>query len=141
MPNPTKARIVFYKVIQGTRYLLPPLSAYNCMFSTIEFTIEIGDKRYENLRVQIAQPYATNFEEPALETGPILDQAGTVIDFGELRINPDQFVDLCEQVYRDCIRHTFGAIKVAKPGVELSGSVYNFRREAEIDLQPDHAGG
>jgi hypothetical protein len=102
------------------------------MFSTIEFTIEIGEERYPNLCVQISQPYGTSFEEP-FEVGKIIGYDGPWV------LNGEQFKQLCERYYRKLVGSTGSAIRIANATMR-NNTIYSSKEES-IDLRPSGHGG
>ncbi|MCK5269194.1 MAG: hypothetical protein KAJ46_00360 [Sedimentisphaerales bacterium] len=91
-----KATITFNKVVQDSQNYESFNKNDDYMVSVIHFTLEVKDKQYENMQVDLRQPYGTNYEEEPIEVGEIIGTyKGTW--------NHNQFANLCEQYYRSQI--------------------------------------
>jgi hypothetical protein len=142
MPDPTKAHIVLHQAIQDTQNFMEEDSPQNRMLGSIELTIQIGDKRYENARVQISQPYGTSYNQP-FEVGKVIDKAGKIIDFDrQWTLDREQFHDLCERYYRGLVGENGAAVQISAVNVVMRGPFhFPSRKEATIDVRPAESGG
>lgn len=75
------------------------------MASRIFFSMEIGDARYSNLYVDIAQPYGTDYESEPIEVGPPVGYKGP--------FNHKKFSEEIENYYRSLVGSQGGGIVVA----------------------------
>lgn len=124
----TKAKVVFNRIVFDTQN-------YGCfdknqdhMVSTLHFSLDVAEKHYDNLYVEVRQPYGTDFESEPLEVSePQGSYRGPW--------NHDAFCTLCETCYRKAIGskgsgiHTTGSTTV-----RMTNCLFTFRHTGEFDL-------
>ncbi len=128
-----KATITFNKVIQGSHNYESFDKNEDYMVSEIHFTLEVKDKLYEDMHVEIRQPCGTNYEEEPIEVGKIIGSyKGTW--------NHNEFADLCEQCYRSQVGSMGHGIKIEGASqVTMSGNIFNMKATCEMDIPEDGA--
>jgi len=124
----TKAKVVFNRIVFDTQN-------YGCfdknqdhMVSTLYFSLDVAEKHYDNLYVEVRQPYGANFESEPLEVGkPIGPYRGPW--------NHDAFCDLCETYYRKAIGSKGSGIRITgSTNVRMTNYTFTFRHTGEFDL-------
>lgn len=127
----SEATIIFNKVIQDAQNYESFNKNDDYMVSVIHFTLEVKDKQYENMQVEICQPYGTNYEREPIEVGEIIGTyKGTW--------NHNQFANLCEQYYRNLIGSTGRSIRGGRGGRMRNNSFISNLR-VEMDIPEDGA--
>lgn len=91
-----KAHGVFHKCVQNSQEVGRITNDKNHMFSRIYFTLEVNGKKYENMYVDISQPYGTDYTKEPIEVHP--PQGGYSGPF-----NHHAFSEAVESYYRSAI--------------------------------------
>jgi len=128
-----KATITFNKVVQDSQNYESFNKNDDHMVSVIHFTLEVKDKQYENMQVEIRQPYGTNYEKEPIEVGEIIGSyKGTW--------SHNQFVNLCEQYYRSLIGSMGRGINIQGASqVRMKNNSFIQKRRVEMDIPEDGA--
>lgn len=127
MPETKKAIIRFRQINQQTHNLSEHPNS-NGMSSTIDFDVRIGPEFYLNLRVQIRQPYGTEFAE-TFEIGRIQGF------YGPLALDREQFSRACEEYYRGWIGSSGRGIRIGeKAQIMMQNNAFCGPKLVAIDL-------
>ena len=88
-----KVRVAFHKVLQNTQNYHSFDKKVDHMVSTLFFSLEVDGRHYQDLRVEIRQPFGTDLKsEPVEVAKPVGSYVGPW--------NHAAFRDLCEKCYR-----------------------------------------
>lgn len=128
-----KVTITFNKVVQDSQNYNSFDKDDDHMVSVIHFTLDVNDRQYQNMQVEIRQPYGTNYAEEPIEVG-------TIIGAYRGTWNHNKFADLCEEYYRSLIGPdgcAFNIQGVAELRMRDNSIIY--RRRVEMDIPEDGA--
>ena len=64
------ARVTFHSCIQNSQEAGDISNDKKHMFSRINFTLEVNGQKYENMYVDISQPFGTDYTKEPIEVGP-----------------------------------------------------------------------
>lgn len=93
-----RVKVVYSHAVQDSQDYASFDKGQDHVVSTLHFSLEIDGITYGNLRVEVRQPYGTDFEKEPLEVGR------PVGDYPPLETwNYPAFRDLCERYYRSCV--------------------------------------
>ncbi len=129
----SKAKINFQKIVQDSQDYGTFEKSDEHMVSIIHFTLEIKGNNYEDMKVEVRQPYGTNYESEPLEVGEI---------GGSYRgaWNHREFADLCEEYYRNLIGSAGRGIRIeGAPNVRMRNNAFSARVIREIEIPEDSA--
>ena len=116
------ARVTFQKIVQDIEGYSSFKSDDSHMVSTLHFSVEVNGQRFDNLHVEVRQPFGVNYESEPLE---IAEPNGHYVGGWDHSV----FADLCEAYYR-------GAISLIGSGVQLSADA-GLRMRGNIFVFPD----
>ncbi len=89
----SKVKVIFRKLIQDSQDYSSFDKNEDHMVSTIHFSLEVKGNQYDDMTVEVKQPYGTNYQGEPIEVSKI---SGSY----KGAWNHDQFADLCEEYYR-----------------------------------------
>jgi len=101
----SKGKVTFQKLIQDSQDYSSFDKSQDHMVSTIHFILEVEGNRYDDMTVEVRQPYGTNYETEPIEVSEITGSYKGAW-------NHHQFADLCEDYYRMLIGSSGHAIRV-----------------------------
>lgn len=104
-----KARVTFQKLIQDSQDYQSSNPNDDHMISQAFFALEIGGQLYEDMRVEVSQPYGTNYESEPVE----VHQPVGSYDVTKGNWNHHEFADLVERYYRQFIGSQARGIQVS----------------------------
>jgi len=97
------ARVTFHSYIQNSQEAGSVRNDKKHMFSRVTFTLEVNGKKYENMHVDISQPYGSDYTKEPIEVGsPQGEYNGP--------FNHNAFSEAVESYYRSVIGEQGSAI-------------------------------
>lgn len=127
----TKATITFQKIVQDSQDYGTFEKNNDHMVSIIHFTLEIKGNKYEDMKVEVRQPYGTDYETEPIEVGKISDSY-------KGPWNHEVFSEICEECYRSCVGSQGHAIKSGKgSNLRMRDNVFEFTVTKTIDIPED----
>jgi hypothetical protein len=129
-----KAKITFESLRQDSQdyATFEPSEAH--VVSVIRFGMDVGDKHFSGLSVEVRQPYGTDYESEPLEVSPVS---------GGYRgpWNHVGFAALAEQYYRSLIGSSGRGIHIqGGRHVRMRNNLFVQYRDVELDI-PDEPSG
>jgi hypothetical protein len=132
--RPMRAKILFKSLLQDSQDYATFEHDDAHVVSVIHFDMEVGDRKFHDLSVEVRQPYGTDFETEPLEVSRIS---------GHYRgpWNHAAFGDLCEAYYRSLIGSTGTVIRIGgASNIRMRNNFFGTPREAQLDI-PDESCG
>lgn len=123
-----KARVVFHRIVQDTQDYGSFDSSADHMVSTLHFSLDVGDKHFDGLSVEVRQPFGTDFESEPLEVAhPVGPYRGPW--------NHGAFGTLCECYYRRAVGSTASGIRITGgSNVRMRGNQFAMTYSGEFEL-------
>ena len=124
-----KAQINFHKIILDSQNYANSQGNEDHMVSIIHFDLEVNGSKYEDLTVEILQPYGTNFESDPIEVDKPIGYSGPW--------NHNAFSDLCEHYCREAVGSSATGIRIeGGENVRIRNCTYGIPRSEEFEI-PD----
>jgi hypothetical protein len=123
--NMNRARITFYKLLQDSQDIG---FDEDHMISRVFFRLDVAGKRYNDMIVDVKQPYGTDFESEPVE---VFRPNGSY----QGNWNQHAFSDAVESYYRSLVGSQGHGIRVAK-GARMRNNTFVSERVEEFDI-PD----
>jgi hypothetical protein len=130
----SKARITFQSLQQDSQDYGTFEKSDAHVVSVIRFSMDVDEKHFDNLSVEVRQPYGTDFESEPLEVSKVI---------GDYRgpWNHAKFAELCESYYRNLVGSSGRAIHIGGGGgMRMRDNLFQVTQEAELEI-PDEQGG
>jgi hypothetical protein len=123
------ATITFETLIQDSQDFgrFEPDEAH--VVSKICFSMDIGDRHFGGLSVEVRHPYGTDFESEPFEVSPVSGYRGPW--------NHARFSDLAEQYYRGLVGHT---VRIQGGNLRMHDNLFPSRQQVHLEI-PDEACG
>ncbi len=123
-----RAKIIFHSLVQNSQDYESFDKREDHMVSLIKFSIEVGGKTYPNMKVELRQPYGTDYETEPLEVGgPKGPYKGSW--------NHTAFADLCEKYYRSFVGSSGSGIRIAGgSNIRMRDNQFFSKMIAEFDI-------
>ncbi len=124
-----KARITFHRCIQDSQDLGTDKVRDDHMISMVFFTLEMDDKKFEEMYVDVKQPFGTDFKKYPVEVSPPVGSYNGPI-------NHDQFSDAVEKYYRSCIGSKGSGFRISSDAknIIMRGNIVNTTMVSEIEI-------
>ena len=125
----TKARITFHKCIQDSQDLGTAQISKAHMISRVFFILEIDDKKFEDMYVDVKQPFGTDFEKCPVEVfSPVGSYHGPM--------NHEQFSEAVEKYYRSIIGSQGSGIRIGSgaKNIRMRNNIIGKTEVTEIEL-------
>jgi hypothetical protein len=122
----SKARVVFQRLFQDSQNIG---SDEDHMVSRVFFTLDVDGKTYEDMYVDVTQPYGTDFQEEPVEVGP---PQGSY----EGNWNHNEFREAVEHYYRSSVGAQGRGIRLG-PGVQdvrMRNNTFAVQGKVEFDI-------
>lgn len=126
-----KAIVIFQKLILDSQDYATFDKNEEHMVSIIHFTLQVEGNQYEDMTVEVRQPYGTDYESEPIEVGEI---------GGSYRgaWNHREFADLCEKYYRNLIGSRGCGIRIeGAHNVRMRNNAFSARVIREIQIPED----
>jgi hypothetical protein len=127
------AKITFESLLQDSQDYATFDQSEAHVVSVIRFSMDIADKHFGDLSVEVRQPYGTDFESEPLEVSHVSGYRGPW--------NHSGFADLAERYYRSFIGSSGRGIRIQRgSSIRMRNNMFVLRQEARLDI-PDEQGG
>lgn len=123
-----RARVTFQRLVQDSQDYESFDPNEDHMVSQVFFYLEVGGQLYQDMRVEVRQPYGTAFESEPLEVGPPIGSYGG-------NWNHREFADLVEQYCRQLIGSQGHGIRISgSSNIRMRGNTFASPMTGEFDI-------